>query len=192
MDDSSRPIANIDLSHRKMVIHFKDKFEEWQYDRIITIGGDDSSNDVVASIAVTDDEGLGTRVDVLSSAGNSCFQDLRCVDGVAYIGFGVYVFAVDIKSQRVARYRLDGYFGHMYDTGDIESLDMRFSVLVTSTSEVLALSRSGELLWTRPNLGVDGVVLHNASNNRLNGAGEWDPPGGWRKFSLLADSGAIV
>lgn len=175
-----------------MEIHFKNKLYEWQCDSIITVGGEGPDYDVVVSIAITNDEGLRTRLDVLSSAGNSCFQDLRCIDGIVYVGFGVYVFTIDIKSQRVARYCLDGYFGHMYDIGDIKSLDVRFSVLVTSASEVLALSRTGDLLWARPHLGVDGVVLHSASADQLTGAGEWDPPGGWREFTLLASSGAVV
>ncbi len=174
-------------------IHFKDRFEdERQYDRVITVSGESYSKDVAASVAIIDDENRRTRVDILSSAGNSCFQDCRCIDDIVYIGFGVYVFAVNMASQQVARYRMNGYFGHLYDHGDIELLDMRFSVLATSASEVFALSRTGTLLWTRPHLGVDGVVLYSASADQISGAGEWDPPGGWRKFSVLTNSGALV
>lgn len=174
-----------------MDIQFKDKAEEWPYDSIIIVGGDGSDAEVVASIAITEDEGWQTRVNVLSSAGSSCFQDLRYIEGIAYIGYGVYVFAVDTKSKRVVYYLLDGYFSHMYDVDEIESRDARCSVFVTSASEVYALSRTGDLLWKQSHLGIDGVVLFGANSDKIKGAGDWDPPGGWRNFALLSDSGAI-
>ncbi|MET3135584.1 hypothetical protein AAKU55_005896 [Oxalobacteraceae bacterium GrIS 1.11] len=175
-----------------MEILFKDQLNEWQYDRFFTIGGDGCDNSIVAQVAITTDCGLRTRIDILSTAGYSCFQSARYVDGIAYIGFGVYVFVVDIESKQIACHRLDGYFGGLYSVDDIEGMDGRFSVFVTSASEVLAFGRSGKLFWKRPHLGIDGVLLHSTSADRLEGAGEWDPPGGWRKFALLIDSGNFV
>lgn len=175
-----------------MEIHFKDKSENWQYDKLITIGGEKEGGEIVASIAITDRRGIGTRVNVLESAGNSCFQDLRCVDGVVYIGFGAYLFVIDTSGQATARYLLDGYFGEMYETSDIDDPDPNFSILATSASEVLAFSKTGELLWKQSCLGVDGIVLHRISDGHLIGSGEWDPPGGWLKFVLNLTSGAVI
>ncbi len=175
-----------------MEIHFKDKVDEGQYDRVIAVGGDKVDTAVAASVAIFDSDGLRTRVNVLSSAGASCFQDVRYVGNLVFIGFGQYVFILDVKAGAVVSHQLDGYFGHMYDGGDFENLPTKFSVLVTSASEALAFSRTGELLWVRKNLGIDGVLLHAADSRQFDGEGEWDPPGGWRKFSVLADSGTVL
>lgn len=175
-----------------MEIHFKGKFDEGQYDRIIAVGGDGADTAVATSVAIFDHEGLRTRVNVLSSAGASCFQDVRCVGCLVFIGFGQYVFILDMKAGAVVSHRLDGYFGHMYDAGDFENLPAKFSILVTSASEALAFSMTGELLWVRKNLGIDGVLLHAADSRQFDGEGEWDPSDGWRKFSVSADSGTVL
>lgn len=175
-----------------MEIHFKDKFDEVQYDRIIVVGGEGADTAVATSFAIFDNEGLRTRVNVLSSAGVSCFQDVRFVSRLVFIGCGQYVFILDMKAGAVVSHRLDGYFGHMYDGGDFENLPTKFSVLVTSASEALAFSRTGELLWVRKNLGIDGVLLHAADSTQFDGEGDWDPPDGWRKFSVSTDSGTVL
>ncbi|MBY0243112.1 MAG: hypothetical protein K2X55_27780 [Burkholderiaceae bacterium] len=175
-----------------MEVHFKDKFDEGQQDRVIAVGGDGADTAVATSVVIFDNEEIRTRVNVLSSAGTSCFRDARCVGSLVFIGVGLYVFILDVKAGAVVSHRLDGYFSHMYDGGDFENLPTKFSVLVTSASEALAFSRTGELLWVRKNLGIDGVLLHAADSIQFDGEGEWDPPGGWRKFSLLADSGTLL
>ncbi|MYM94458.1 hypothetical protein [Duganella vulcania] len=175
-----------------MEIHFTDKFDEGQYDRVITVGGDGADTTVATSVAIFDDEGLRTRVNVLSNAGASCFQDVRCIASLVFIGFGRYVFILDAKAGEVTGHRLDGYFGRIYDGSDFENLPTKFSILVTSASEALAFSRTGELLWIRENLGIDGVLLHAADSRQFDGEGDWDPPGGWRKFSVLADTGTVL
>jgi len=175
-----------------MEIRFKDRSEEWPYDRIFAVCGEVSDTDVAASVAIVDNEGLRTQVTVLSGAGYSCFQDARCVEDIAYIGFGEYIFVLNMNTGASFSHRLDGYFGHMYDDSDLENLPARFSVLVTSASEALTFVRTGELLWTRPNLGIDGVVFLAADEKQFNGEGEWDPPGGWKKFAVSADSGAVI
>ncbi|WP_156368712.1 hypothetical protein [Duganella sp. Leaf61] len=111
-------------------------------------------------------------MNVLSSAGASCFQDVRYVGNLVFIGFGQYVFILDVKAGAVVSHQLDGYFGHMYDGDDFENLPTKFSVLVTSASEALAISRTGELLWVRKNLGIDGVLLHAANSRQFDGEGE--------------------
>jgi len=175
-----------------MEIQFSDNFEAWQYDRIVSFGGERNDTAIAASIAITDDGGTRIRVDVHSSAGFACFRDARCVEGIAYIGFGRHLFVVDTKTGMTASHRLDGYFGHMYHDGDLENFPSNFSVLVTSASEVLAFSRAGDLVWMQRDLGIDGVLLRSVNGRRLDGEGEWDPPGGWRRFSIAIDSGIVV
>jgi hypothetical protein len=173
-------------------IQFTDHFEDWRYERVVVVGGEGNDTSFAASIAITDDGGTRIHVDVLSSAGIACFQDVRCVEGIAYIGFGRYLFVVNTRTGVTASHRLDGYFGHMYHDGDLANFPSNFSVLVTSASEVLAFSRAGDLVWTQGNLGIDGVLVQAVTDQRLDGEGEWDPPGGWRKFSVTIDTGFVI
>jgi hypothetical protein len=109
-----------------------------------------------------------------------------------YIGYGRFVFVVDVHLGYVRRFSLSGYFGHLYDSRDLDHLDRQISVLATSESEVLAFDRTGGLLWNQHDLGIDGVVLHRATPGRIGGEGEWDPPGGWQPFSLRSDTGSKI
>lgn len=179
-------------SHRYMEIQFTDNFEDWRYERLVVVGGEGNETAVAASFAITDDGGIRIRVDVLSSAGIACFQDAHCVESIAYIGFGRYLFVVNTRTGMTASHRLDGYFGHMYHDGDLACFPSNFSVLVTSASEALAFSRAGDLVWKQRDLGIDGVVVHAVNGQRLDGEGEWDPPGGWRKFSVTIDTGFVM
>ena len=167
-----------------------EKFEEWHFDRMVCIGDEGGEPTVVARVGIVDDEGRRTLVNLLSNAGISPFHDVRSVEHVAYIGYGERLFVLDTKTDTLAKHRLDGYFGHMYDSGDYESLPAQLSLLATSASEVLAFSRNGELVWTQPNLGIDGVIVHAVDSRRIDGEGEFDPPGGWRKFTVSWDVGA--
>jgi hypothetical protein len=125
--------------------------------------------EVVASVSVAVDGALVARVDILASAGQSCFRSVRSVDSLVYIGFGQFVFLVDVRLGQVRRYPLNSYFGHLYDCGDLEHLDSHISVLATSASEVLAFDRTGDLIWkqsryvsNRP-LAAAFLTLANAS-----------------------------
>jgi hypothetical protein len=162
-----------------------------EYDQVLIAQGEISNSEVVASVSVAVDDGLVARVDILASAGESCFRSLRSIDSNIYIGFGRFVFVVDVYRSHVRRHPLSGYFGHLYDSHDLEHLDGYISALAASASEVLAFDRAGGLIWKQSDLGLDGVVLHRASKGRIDGEGEWDPPGGWRPFGLRSETGLI-
>ena len=175
-----------------MEICFTDQLDEWHFDHIVSSGNEGPDPTVAARVGIIDDEGLRIQLNVLSSAGLSCFQDARCVDHLAYIGFGHSLFVFNTRTGTLAAHPLDGYFGHMYDGGDFEKLPAQLSVLVTSASEALAFSRTGELVWRRQNLGIDGVLLRAVSEKEIKGEGEYDPPNGWRKFTIAWDSDTIA
>lgn len=176
-----------------MKAEFTGPREPWaECDRVIVASGEISELEVAASVSVAVDGALVARVDILASAGQSCFRSVRSIDSLVYIGFGQFVFVVDVHLMRVRRYPLRGYFGYLYDSGDFEHLDSDVSVLATSASEVLAFDRTGNLIWKQADLGIDGVVLQRADAGRIDGEGEWDPPGGWRPFSLSSQTGLII
>jgi hypothetical protein len=170
-----------------MEIYFIEQIDEYDFDHIVYTEEGGADPIVAARFGIIDNEGLRIQVNVLASAGPSCFQDARCVGCIAYIGFGHSFFVFNTKTRELARHQLDGYFGHMYDCGDFEHLPAQLSVLVTSASEALAFSRRGELVRVWSNLGIDGVLLHAVNGLQIEGAGEYDPPGGWRKFAIAMD-----
>jgi hypothetical protein len=175
-----------------MKAEFIDLEELAECRKVLTACGDGSESHFVASVRIDHGQDLPTRVNIQWSAGHSCFKDVRCINGFVYIGFGQHVFVVDVQRSEIRRHRLDGYFGHLYDSTDLENLGSRFSVLATSASEVLAFGQAGNLIWTQPNLGIDGVVLHSVSAGCLKGDGEWDPPDGWQAFALTEDTGEVL
>lgn len=170
-----------------MEIYFNQQIDEWDFDHIVYTEEGGADPTIAARFGIIDDEGSRTQVNVLASAGLPCFHDARCVDHFAYMGFGHQVFVFNAKTKELARHQVDGYFGHMYDCGDFEHLPAQLSVLVTSASQALAFSRQGELVHVWSNLGIDGVLLHAVNGRQIEGEGEYDPPGGWRKFAIALD-----
>lgn len=168
------------------------RYPRVECDQVLVAGGEFSDSNVVASVSVAVDSAVVARVDILSSAGESGFRSLRSIGSMIYIGFGRFLFVVDVHLSHVRRYSLSGYFGYLYDSRDLDQLDSHISILATSASEVLAFDLTGGLIWQQSDLGIDGVVLHRASSGRIDGEGEWDPPGGWRPFSLKSETGLII
>lgn len=176
-----------------MNVEFAGPEDPWpECGQVIVACGETPGSKVAASVSVVVDGVLIARVDILESAGQSCFRSVRSIDGLVYIGFGQFVFVVNVYLGQVRRYSLIGYFGHLYASGELEHPDSHISVLATSASEVLAFDRAGGLMWKQSDLGLDGVVLHRASMRQIDGEGEWDPPGGWQPFSLNPETGSII
>ncbi|MGC4405142.1 hypothetical protein [Methyloversatilis sp. MC4-4] len=102
----------------------------------------------------------------------------------AAVGFGERLYLVSLSSHQVVEFPLDSYFGCLYANGD--------QLLVASAQRVMAIDVTGEILWQSEELGVDGVVFHEVNQNEIRGAGEWDPPGGWKEFRLSASTGHVL
>ena len=72
-----------------MKAEFTGPQESWvECDQVIVACGEISELEVVASVSVAVDSALVARVDILASAGQSCFRSLRSIDRLVYIGFG--------------------------------------------------------------------------------------------------------
>lgn len=142
----------------------------------------------VAAVGIRAGSEARWRVDVFAAAGQSCFRDVRCVGELVYIGYGRQVAVFSTTSETLASHSLDGYFGHLFAASDLSSPDLGSSVLVASASELLRFD-DGQLLWRKSELGVDGVIIQRVQDGRIFGAGEWDPPGGWKPFQLDLASG---
>ena len=172
-----------------MSIDFIDKSDDWLDAQVLTVGNAEAGQGISVHVGLACSTGKRIRIDIRAGGGYSCFQAVRWVGNVAYIGFGQYLFVVDTARMTATEYVLDGYFCDIYSPADIDAEDGTFSALVASASELLCFSAEGELRWKTVGLGVDGIVVHRVRGQFLMGDGEFDPPGGWRSFTLDLASG---
>lgn len=103
------------------------------------------------------------------------------------VGFGQRVELVGMSgsSARRVTISLDGYFGYL-STAQAQAGDL----LVASARSVRCIASDGSTRWVSESLAVDGVILREVVDGRVQGDGEMDPPGGWRPFQLSLANGA--
>ena len=99
------------------------------------------------------------------------------------IGFGSHVHAISLRSWSVVTVPLESYFGYLYPT--LEYL------LIASGQRLFRMQPDRSISWKSELLGIDGVVVNDAGPPVVRGEGEWDPPGGWRTFAVLAANGRV-
>lgn len=169
----------------------KSEYADWQDAVVLLAGCALSDVSIIAKVGISTKSGK-FRVDIQANVGYSCFKEIRCVEGIVYIGYGKCVFVIHPSYGKVETYLLDGYFGHIYSAEEHEVSPQLFSVLVTSASELLSFSLNGELQWRASELGVDGVTVRSVTADVVTGSGDWDPPGGWIAFKLSASTGERI
>ena len=143
-------------------------------------------------ITIRDDDRPLLRVDLYRdfSEETFTFQDTLVWRERVFVGYGHKVYVIDPKKQSAAEIFLAavgeglGYVGNFYSDEDY--------LLVASADSLLRLSSEGKVMWSAPNLGLDGVVVNSVENGLIQGEGEWDPPGGWRPFTVRLDSGELI
>lgn len=166
-----------------------EEVKQWSGAEALLAGMPSVDSSIVGYVGITTDDERRLRVDLQANAGYSCFQEVRCVEGSVYIGYGECIIVVNPGSKHVETHFLDGYFGHLYTHEELEILPTTFAALAASASELLSFSAEGRLCWRTANLGIDGVVVHSVQNGIVKGSGEWDPPGGWESFRLSVGTG---
>jgi hypothetical protein len=129
------------------------------------------------------------RFDVPSDAGQSAFQDVRCVDDTVFVGVGESVFVIRPLERTWNRIRLEDYFGYLYTPEDFGLLVSSFGVMVASGSALFSLTNTGILNWCARDLAVDGVQVSDVRDGLIFGSTELDPPGGWQPFVLHLSTG---
>ncbi|GHO55921.1 hypothetical protein [Ktedonobacter robiniae] len=112
------------------------------------------------------------------------FADAQIWKTWVVIGFADAVHFVALDTKQRYSYPLRGYFDHLYPTEAF--------LLVASASELLCFDPEIRLQWRAEDLGIDGVVIKSVENDMIRGEGEWDPPGGWRPFTVSLRSGRII
>jgi hypothetical protein len=140
-------------------------------------------------VTISDGDRALLRVDLYgdSSSETFTFQDALVWRERVFVGYGHRVYVIDPKAQLASEIFLGtccGYFGAFYVGQDY--------LLVASGERLLRLAPDGRVVWTTPNLGLDGVDVKSVENGLIQGEGEWDPPGAWKPFVLRLESGELV
>jgi hypothetical protein len=121
------------------------------------------------------------RFDVPRDAGQSVFQDVRCVDATVFVGFRESLFVIRPLEQAWGRIQLEDYFGYVYTPEDFGLPVSSFGVLVASGSTLFNLTNTGTLIWCARDLAVDGVQVSNVRDGLIFGSAEgesWNNPTG--------------
>jgi hypothetical protein len=136
-------------------------------------------------------DGMPAMVLRLGDSGSgSPFSSIHCAGNIVFVGLGCSLYVAIQQTRTLYRHAMEGYFGAFHALDDFEAIDSTPAIfLACSASRLHRFSADGELLWTSPRLGIDGVVVHRIIRNEIHGAGEWDPPGGWVDFIVDAQSG---
>jgi hypothetical protein len=133
------------------------------------------------TVAENDDPVL--RLDVYAHEPDCyAFQDAIVWRDNLIVGFGSYVHAISISRRSAITVALGSYFGQLYPTDEY--------LLVASGERLFRMEVDRSILWTSAPLGIDGVVVHEAGPDVIRGEGEWDPPGGWQPFTVMAADGS--
>jgi hypothetical protein len=137
-------------------------------------------------VAIAEDGRPVLRVDIYRSPHPECFafQDAIVWSEQVFVGYGESVYVIDPAMRGKFQIFLTGsapYFGGFYAGPDY--------LLAASGDSLLRLGADGKVLWTAPDLGLDGVIVDSVNSGVIHGQGEWDPPGGWKPFALRLDSG---
>jgi hypothetical protein len=137
-------------------------------------------------VLARDQDDVVMRIDVYAdvSAETFPFTDAVVWREWIVIGFGYHAYLVALHTDRRITMPLEGYFGHLYP-GDAE-------LLIASEDSIVCISPEGTTRWKTSGLGVDGVIINIVQSGVVHGEGEWDPPGGWRPFTIRLDTGEIL
>lgn len=100
------------------------------------------------------------------------------------IGWGERVYLVNPGTRQTVTIRLGSYFARTYPAEN--------HLLIASAERLFLISSDGIVRWQTGRLGIDGVVVDCVDSGVVRGRGEWDPPGGWRAFSVNLQDGRPV
>ena len=112
------------------------------------------------------------------------FTELITWGRFVVLGWDAVVHLIDPLTRQVLDVHCNGYFGHLYPLAD--------RLLIGTASELTCLDDRGAILWRRPDLGIDGVIVDSTGEGVIRGQGEWDPPGGWQPFRVSLDDGTLL
>lgn len=135
-------------------------------------------------VTISDEDRPLLRVDLYAGETSAPFTEAIAWENLVLVGCGDSIYVIDPHESAGREIALGTYFSHFYAAKDY--------LLVASAEELRRLSSSGDVMWRVRELGIDGVVVDSVQNELVQGQGEWDPPGGWKRFVVRLDSGKLV
>ncbi|UPT66264.1 MAG: hypothetical protein M0D57_17570 [Sphingobacteriales bacterium JAD_PAG50586_3] len=115
----------------------------------------------------------------------SPFKEAAIIDNVIGVGHEARFYMLNLADNKLlCKLEVDGYFGHIYTNNGL--------FYVADASYLHCINTKGEAVWKSNPLGIDGVIVEDFDETFISGAGEWDPPDGWRDFKLDLVTGKII
>lgn len=150
----------------------------------LLISGENSlSFDGKVFLVLYQNDGSATPYEIRYEYHCSPLKSVILADHLLAVGHEAHFYLFDISTGKsLLHLKLSGYFGYLYLDTDL--------FFVTDASGITCINRQGEIVWDNHQLGVDGVIIESFTENKISGTGEWDPPGGWRKFMIQKETGA--
>ena len=156
--------------------------DEWRSVRAVRVGAGDQTRGRAQHLLVSDEDRQIARIEVFPQQPDSfAFQDAILWSGQIAIGYGSYVYLISLADFSARTLSLDAYFGHFYPT--------EHYLLIASGEGLLRVDPDRVVVWRSEVLGIDGVIVSDAGPGVIRGEGEWDPPRGWKAFTLDARTG---
>ncbi len=139
----------------------------------------------VTYLIETDPNGESRAFEIRYEVHCSPFQEALRIGNVLAVGHEAHFYLFDTATMKnLLVLPIEGYFGHVYYDGG------RF--YVAGCYELYCIAPSGQVIWKSEGLGIDGVIVEVFDDQRISGAGEWDPPDGWRPFVIDRSTGKKV
>ncbi len=175
-----------------MNILFLEESDQIGVDRYLVVGANTDAAPVAARVLVDCGWGERVRIDIAAATECVCFKAVRTAGPKAFIGYGARLFIVNLCTDEVVTFQMDGYFCNLFDADDLNTVADDFCILASSSSELFAFDQDATLLWKAEGLGIDGVIAHDATATQIRGEGEWDPPDGWEPFIVDRRTGERI
>ena len=152
----------------------------------ILISGPDSLNFTNKEYLILDSNGVTQGLfEIRYQAHCSPFKAAMIIDHILAVGFEEYFYMFDmISKSNMLKLKMEGYFGHLNFNEDL--------FYVADSAGIFCINKNTSIIWQTKDLGIDGVIINEFTNNKILGSGEWDPPGGWRNFILHKQTGFTI
>ncbi len=134
-------------------------------------------------VKIEDDQSPVLRVDIYAAVKSSPFRSAFIWCERVFVGYEHQLIVIDPWRRSGVSIDLGSYFGSFHSGDDY--------ILVASAQHLFRVRRDGTVIWKSPTLGIDGVMVRTVYGDWVEGEGEWDPPGGWKPFTLRLDSGQL-
>jgi hypothetical protein len=112
----------------------------------------------------------------------SPFKEAAIHDNLLLVGHEEHFYLYDLQAkQSLLVLKMNWYFGALY-------IDKNY-FFVADAEGLFCIDKNANIIWHNGNLGMDGVIIEQLTENQIHGSGEWDPPGGWKNFVLDKKTG---